>query len=87
MQEVCRHAVVEPTLQSLFGETLHPTSAITSDAARLSDGFWDCGQQSAFFDIRIFNPIAHTCHHKPLSHCYRHHELERDDTMRTESYR
>ena len=51
MQEVCRHVVVEPMLQSLSGKTLHPTSAITSDAARLdvkADGFWDCGQQSAF---------------------------------------
>ena len=55
MWEVCHHVVVEPTLQSLSGETLHPTSAITYDAARLdvnTDGFWDCGQQSAFFDVR-----------------------------------
>ena len=72
MQEASHHVVVEPTL--------HPTSAITSDAARLdvqADGFLDCGQQSAFFDARIFNPTAHACHHKPLSHCYRHHELEK----------
>ena len=42
-----------------------------------ADGFWDCGQQSAFFDVKIFNPTAQTCHHKPLPHCYRRHKLEK----------
>ena len=53
MKNVCRNVVTEPTLQSLSGELLQPSSAITTDDARLdipADGFWDCGQQRAFFD-------------------------------------
>ena len=30
-----------------------------------------------FFDVRIFNPSAHACCHRPLSLCYRHHEFEK----------
>ncbi len=70
----------EPVLQTLSGETLHPSSANTSDNARLdikADGFWDCSRQSAFFDVRIFNPTAHSCRNQSLSSCYRRHELEK----------
>ena len=80
MREVYHHLVVEPTLQPLTSESLHPASDNISDAARLdvkADGFWDCDQQSAFFDVRIFNPTAHACCHRPLSLCYRHHEFEK----------
>lgn len=80
MREVCRHVVTEPVLQPLTGETIFPQSAITTDDARIdvkSDGFWSCGQQSAYFDVRIFNPTAHACRSKPLPSCYRRHELEK----------
>ncbi len=80
MREVCRHVVIEPTLQSLSGETLLPRSANSTDNARLdikADGFWGCDRQSAYFDVRIFNPTAHACRSKPLSTCYRRHEMEK----------
>ena len=72
--------MTEPPLQPLSGESLHPRSAITTDNARLdikADGFWDCSRQSAFFDVRIFNPTAHSCRNQSLSACYRRHELEK----------
>ena len=71
---------VEPSLQPLSGESLHPRTAITSDNARLdvrADGFWDCPRQSAFFDVRIFNPTAQSCRNQSLPACYRRHELEK----------
>ena len=80
MKNVCRNVATEPTLQSLSGELLQSSSAITTDNASLdiqADGFWDCGQQRAFFDVRVFNPIAHTYYTKYLSSCYRRHELEK----------
>ena len=53
MRVVFGNVVTEPILQTLFGETLLPRSAIRSDDARLdikTNGFWGCGRQSAFFD-------------------------------------
>ena len=35
IREVCHHVVVEPTLQPLTNESLHPASVNISDAARL----------------------------------------------------
>ena len=80
MREVCRHVSVEPTLQPLTGETLIPISANSSTAARLdirADGFWECDRQSAFFDVRIFNPTAHASRNRSLPANYRRHELEK----------
>ena len=60
MAEVCSDVKVEPPLNHLTGEKLQEKSANTSDEARLdvsARGFWVTGQR-AFFDIRVFNPIA-----------------------------
>ena len=82
--EVCDHAHVmiepPPGVQPLSGESLHPRSAVTSDNARLdarADGFWDCPRQSAFFDVRIFNPTAQSCRNQSLPACYCRHEREK----------
>ncbi len=59
---------------------LLPRSANSTDNARLdikADGFWGCDRQSAYFDVRIFNPTAHACRSKPLSTCYRRHKMEK----------
>ena len=69
-----------PGVQPLSGESLHPRSAVTSDNARLdvrADGFWDCPRQSAFFDVRIFNPTAQSCRNQSLPACYCRHEREK----------
>ena len=67
--EVCHHVMIEPPLQPLSGESLHPRSAVSSDNARLdisADGFWDCPRQCAFFDVRILNPTAQSCRNQSL---------------------
>ena len=74
MKEVCHNVTTEPVLQPLSGETLNPRSAIVEDNARSdvrAEGFWDCRQQHAYFDVKVFNPIAATYRNKPLQSCYR----------------
>ena len=36
-----------------------------------AEGFWDCRQQHAYFDVKVFNPIAATYRNKTLKSCYR----------------
>ena len=77
MREVCKNVTIEPVLQPLSGETLHPRSAIRENDARSdvrAEGFWSCRQQQAYFDIKVFNPTASTYRNKSLRAC--HHSLE-----------
>ena len=77
MKEVCHNVTIEPILQPLSGETLHPRSAILDDNARSdvrAEGFWSCRQQHAYFDVKVFNPVAATYRNKSLQSCY--HRLE-----------
>ena len=74
MKEVCHNVTIEPILQPLSGEILHPRSAIVDDNARSdvrAEGFWDCRQQHAYFDVKVFNPVAATYRNKSLQSCYR----------------
>ena len=50
---------IEPILQPLSGETLHPRSAIVDENARSdvrAEGFGDCRQQHAYFDVNSAHP-------------------------------
>ncbi len=71
---------VEPTLQPLTGETMTYSTANSDDQARLdikARGFWGAAQQSAFFDVRIFNPNVPSYRGTQMSACYRRHEREK----------
>ena len=75
MTEVSHSVCVEPHYP-LTGEALDGASAIVSDGARLdvaADGFWGGRYERAFFDIRVFNPLAQS-NSQPISSCYRKHE-------------
>ena len=39
-----------------------------------AERFWDCRQQHAYFDVKVFNPVAATYRNKSLQSCYRHLE-------------
>uniref|UniRef100_A0A7M5WUJ6 Uncharacterized protein n=1 Tax=Clytia hemisphaerica TaxID=252671 RepID=A0A7M5WUJ6_9CNID len=60
LAQVCKDVKVEPVLTPLSGESFDLKSTNIQDNARLdiaARGFWIPGQK-AFFDVRVFNPIA-----------------------------
>ena len=79
LTEVCHNVGVEPTLQPLTGEQLFYRSANVEDGARLdvvAEGFWD-HRQKAYFDVKVFNPLAPTYSSISLPQCYRRAELKK----------
>ena len=71
--------MIEPTLQQLTGESLHERTANITDEARLdiaTRGFWISGQR-AFFDIRVFNPMAQWYGSQELNKAYKINEREK----------
>ena len=79
LAEVCKDVPIEPMLESLYGETFQFMSANTSDEARLdvsARGFWLRGQ-SAFFDVKIFNPNARRYLGQSLQQSYISNEQEK----------
>ena len=80
LTEVCSNVGVEPALQPLGSERMDYRSANTEDSARLdikADNFWNRDRQSAFFDIRVFNPLAPSYRNHSLTSCYRQNEQEK----------
>ena len=78
LKEVCEGIRVEPQLQQLTGEILHP-STITANEARLdicARGFWQAGQKE-FFDVRVFNPTAKRYVNQEISKIYEVNEKEK----------
>ena len=60
LREACRNVEVEPLLQPLTGEKLRYQTSIKEDNAQLdlsALGFWRRGEK-AFFDVRVFDPVA-----------------------------
>ena len=80
MIEVCHGVAVEPTLQTLSGEQMALSSAITTDDARVdiqATGFWGDRRQRAFFDVKVFNPFAKSFRDIPLMKCYKRCEQQK----------
>ena len=79
LSEVCKGVENEPMLQPLTGETLKYQTAKTENNTRLDVialGFW-CRDQRAFFDIRVFDPVA-PCHaHQSLDAAHSKQENEK----------
>ncbi len=77
MSEVCHSVGTEPCLQPVTGEQLRHRSANREVGARLdivAQSFWGRDRQSAFFDVRVFNPFAPSYHNIPLSQCHKRNE-------------
>ena len=64
------------TLQPVTGEQFEHTTANREDGARL-DIVAQSFRQSAFFDVRVFNPFAPCYRSSTLAQCYRKNELEK----------
>ena len=61
MSEVCHNVKIEPGLQPVTGEQFEHRTANREDGARLdivAQSFSGRDRQSAFFDVRVFNPYA-----------------------------
>jgi hypothetical protein len=80
LTEVCSNVAVEPQLQALSGETFTHRTANIEQGARLdikAMNFWDKCNQSAFFDVRVFNSFAPSNCTSSTIACYRRHEKEK----------
>ena len=79
MTEVYHDVHVE-YLQPVTAEVLAGASSISTDGARLDvavKGFWGGRHEQAFFDIRVFNPLAKS-NNLPILSCYHKHENEKN---------
>ena len=83
---------IEPTLQPLSNEQLRLKSANIEDGARLdviAEDFWGT-RQRAFFDVRVFNPLASSLRNTPIDTLYRQKEQEKrrsyDERIREVEY-
>ena len=79
ISEVCSSVCTEPTLNPVSGQNL-PSSTICSEGARLdvaADGFWGSRNERAFFDVRVFNPLAPSNSALSISGMYKKHEREK----------
>ena len=80
LRESCTNVTIEPHLQPLTGEHLDYRTANREDNARLdvaADGFWGISGQRAFFDVRVFNPMAPSLSNLTLHACYTLNEQEK----------
>ena len=80
LSETCPNVSIELVLQPLTGESLTYLTANAEEGARLdvrADGFWGDRHQSAFFDVRVFNPLAPSNRRLTPTSCYRQHEREK----------
>ena len=80
LSEVCHNVRIEPSLQPLSGEQFHYRSANIEDGARLdvsAESFWEQDRKMAFFDAKVFNPLAASYASSPLAQCYRLAELDK----------
>ena len=77
LSEVCSDVCIEPTLQPITGEPITGASAVTEDGARLdiaANSFWGGRYERAFFDVRVFNPMAPSNRQQSLAATYKKHE-------------
>ena len=79
LRETCQNVEVEPLLTPLTGEQFRYRTANTDDQARLdvsARGVWTRGSK-AFFDVRVFNPLAPSYRNQSLSNAHKSNENEK----------
>ena len=76
LSEVCKDVCVEPLLIPLSGETFQNKTANREDHARLdisARGVWVKGNR-AYFDVRVFNPLAQSYSNRTLKAAHKSNE-------------
>ena len=79
LAEVCKDVKKEPELQPLTGEELRYKTANTDQRARLdlsARDFWNRGER-AFFDIRVFDPVAPSYINQSLEAAHKRQENDK----------
>ena len=79
LAETCTGVLVEPPLQALDDEEFNFCTSNRDDEARLDikvSDFWSKGRD-AFFDVRVFYPIAPSYRLNDLKAIYKQHEGEK----------
>ena len=79
LREICQNVEVEPLLTPLTGEYFQYRTANTDEYARLdvsARGVWTRGSK-AFFDVRVFNPLAPSYRSQSLSSAHKSNENEK----------
>jgi len=80
LSQVCSNVQIEQHLQPLSGKTLSHHILNADDQARLDispKGFWNTSHELAFFEARVFNPLAKSHINQSLSSCYQKNETEK----------
>ena len=80
MSEVYPNVATEPILQPVTNERFFHRSANTETGAHLdvrAQGFWGIHHQQAYFDVRVFNPLATLNRQSAISTCFRSHDHEK----------
>ena len=76
LSETCNDVTIEPLLTPITGETFKHKTANKEDHARLdvsARGVWVKGSK-AYFDIRVFNPLAKSYNNQTLKAAHRTNE-------------
>ena len=76
LNEICQDVTIEPLLTPLTGEQFDLESANTDVQARVdvaARGVWVRGSR-AFFDVRVFNPLAQCYSHSTLKAAHKSNE-------------
>ena len=78
MRETCHNTATEPQLLPLSGERFRSSTANGANDARMDFkviGFWSSSRhESAYFDVQVFFPHAHSYRRMPMDRVYRNHE-------------
>ena len=80
LQEVTSSTEVEPILQPITGDRMNCRSAKTDDNCHLDvkcRGFWS-SSQDAFFDVRVFNPLASSYQSSTIQAIYKSQGQEKN---------